>query len=170
MCSLCNLLINVENFVERACVRYLRKGYRLKQRCLQKLNNGCLNAVQSTFHMVLCLLYTYWDIHHHSFASLLFQMFPKSNFRNVVYVSTRKTLLYRPDLFFWMSAKPLAKRGCCKLQARADRCLKRPEFWRETHTPEGDKDDDDDDVDNWMIIIMVMIMYDNIFCVPCLGL
>ena len=27
-------------------------------------NNECVNTVQSTFHVVLCLLYTYWDIHH----------------------------------------------------------------------------------------------------------
>ena len=26
--------------------------------------NECVNTVQSTFHVVLCLLYTYWDIHH----------------------------------------------------------------------------------------------------------
>ena len=25
------------------------------------LNNECVNTVQSTFHVVLCLLYTYWD-------------------------------------------------------------------------------------------------------------
>ena len=27
-------------------------------------NNKSVNTVQSTFHVVLCLLYTYWDIHH----------------------------------------------------------------------------------------------------------
>ena len=27
-------------------------------------NNESVNTVQSTFHVVLCLLYTYWDIHH----------------------------------------------------------------------------------------------------------
>ena len=27
-------------------------------------NNECVNTVQSTFHVVLCLLYTYCDIHH----------------------------------------------------------------------------------------------------------
>ena len=27
-------------------------------------NNECVNTVQSTFHVVLCLLYTYRDIHH----------------------------------------------------------------------------------------------------------
>ena len=27
-------------------------------------NNECVNTVQSSFHVVLCLLYTYWDIHH----------------------------------------------------------------------------------------------------------
>ena len=27
-------------------------------------NNECVNTVQSTFHAVLCLLYTYWNIHH----------------------------------------------------------------------------------------------------------
>ena len=26
--------------------------------------NECVNTVQSTFHVVLFLLYTYWDIHH----------------------------------------------------------------------------------------------------------
>ena len=26
--------------------------------------NECVNTVQSTFHAVLCLLYTYWNIHH----------------------------------------------------------------------------------------------------------
>ena len=26
--------------------------------------NECVNTLQSTFHVVLCLLYTYWDIHH----------------------------------------------------------------------------------------------------------
>ena len=39
-------------------------------------NNESVNTVQSTFHVLLCLLYTYWDIHH--FASLLFQIFPES--------------------------------------------------------------------------------------------
>ena len=33
----------------------------------------CVNTIQSTFHVVLCLLHTYWDTHH--FASLLFQIF-----------------------------------------------------------------------------------------------
>ena len=27
-------------------------------------NNESVNTVQRTFHVVLCLLYTYWDIHH----------------------------------------------------------------------------------------------------------
>ena len=27
-------------------------------------NNERVNTVQSTFHAVLCLLYTYWNIHH----------------------------------------------------------------------------------------------------------
>lgn len=27
-------------------------------------NNDCVNTVQSTFHAVLCLLYTYWNILH----------------------------------------------------------------------------------------------------------
>ena len=27
-------------------------------------NNECVNTVQSPFHVVLCLLYTYWDILH----------------------------------------------------------------------------------------------------------
>ena len=27
-------------------------------------NSECVNTVQSTFHAVLFLLYTYWDIHH----------------------------------------------------------------------------------------------------------
>ena len=71
-----DLLLKVEYFVESAGVRYLRTGCRLKQRCLQKLNNECVNAVQSTFHVVLCLLYTYWDIQH--FASLLFEIFMKT--------------------------------------------------------------------------------------------
>ena len=33
-----------------------------------------------------------------------------------------------PHPFFWMSAKPLAKRWRCKLQASADKRFKRPEF------------------------------------------
>ena len=45
-----DLLLKVEYFVESAGVRYLRTGCRLKQRCLQKLKNECVNAVQSTFH------------------------------------------------------------------------------------------------------------------------
>ena len=28
--------------------------------------NECVDTVQSTFHVVLCLFYTYWDIHHFS--------------------------------------------------------------------------------------------------------
>ena len=36
----------------------------------------CVNTVQSTFHVVLCLLYRYWDIHHFIslFISYLFKM------------------------------------------------------------------------------------------------
>ena len=39
-------------------------------------NNECLNTAQSTFHVVLCLLYRHWD--NRPLASLLFQIFPKS--------------------------------------------------------------------------------------------
>ena len=39
-------------------------------------NNKCLNTAQSTFHVVLCLLYRHWD--NHPLASLLFHIFPKS--------------------------------------------------------------------------------------------
>ena len=35
----------------------------------------CVNTVQSTFHVVLCLLYRYWDIHH--FISLFISKFSK---------------------------------------------------------------------------------------------
>ena len=28
------------------------------------VNNSCVNTVKSTFHVALCLLYTYWDILH----------------------------------------------------------------------------------------------------------
>ena len=35
--------------------------------------NECVNTIQNTFHVVLCLLHTYWDTHR--FASLLFQIF-----------------------------------------------------------------------------------------------
>ena len=41
----------------------------------------------------------------------------------------------QPHLFFWVSAKPLAKRWRCKLQARAEKRFKRPEFLaRNSHT------------------------------------
>ena len=40
------------------------------------VNNSGLNTVQSTFHVVLCLLYTYWEIHY--FVSHLFQIFAES--------------------------------------------------------------------------------------------
>ena len=49
--------------MESAGVRYLRTScWRIRYRTSER--NECVHAVQSTFHVVLCLLYTYWDIHH----------------------------------------------------------------------------------------------------------
>ena len=36
-------------------------------------NNESVNTVQSTFPVLLCLLYTYWDIHH--FPAFYFKSF-----------------------------------------------------------------------------------------------
>ena len=47
------------NSIGNACYA----GYKLF-----RSSNECVNTVQSTFQVVLCLLYTYWDIRH--FVSL----------------------------------------------------------------------------------------------------
>ena len=54
------------------CIRYLRTLRRSLVRFLIQ-NNECVNTVQGTFHVVLCLLHTYRDIQH--FARFLFQIF-----------------------------------------------------------------------------------------------
>ena len=55
--------------MESAGVRFLRTScWILLLRCAPSFdfwykNNMCVYTVQSTFHSVLCLFYTYWDIH-----------------------------------------------------------------------------------------------------------
>ena len=64
---------NKEYFMEKLGVRYLRTSWRIRNRKNEHSerpwdfwykNNECVNTLRSTFHVVLCLLYTYWDSHH----------------------------------------------------------------------------------------------------------
>ena len=43
-----------------ACTVFTHKLWRIRNRTSER-NNECVNNVQSTFYVVLCLLYTYWD-------------------------------------------------------------------------------------------------------------
>ena len=52
-----------------ACTVFTHELWRIRNRTSERServrfliqNNECVNTVQSTFHVVLCLLYTYWD-------------------------------------------------------------------------------------------------------------
>ena len=52
-----------------ACTVFTHELWRIRNRISERSererfliqNNECVNTVQSTFHVVLCLLYTYWD-------------------------------------------------------------------------------------------------------------
>ena len=68
--------------------------------------------------------YWWWNIQNYS------------NSVSAFFYTFLREKLYFTASFFWLSAKPLAKRWRCnKLQGRADKRFKRTEFWRETHTP-----------------------------------
>ena len=56
--------MDIEYFMESARVRCLHTSCGVSE--IERVrfliqNNECVNTVQSTFHVVLCLLYTYWD-------------------------------------------------------------------------------------------------------------
>ena len=53
-------MIYIDYFMESARVRYLRTScWRIRKQRYK--NNECVNTIQSTFHAVICLFYTYWD-------------------------------------------------------------------------------------------------------------
>ena len=59
---------NIYRILHGKCVRtvFTHELWRIRNQTSERVrfliqNNECVNTVQSTFHVVLCLLYTYWD-------------------------------------------------------------------------------------------------------------
>ena len=68
-CNQFRICINREYFMESADVRYLflcqkSNEWAKKGGDFWYKNNERVNTVRSTLHVVSCLLYRYWDIHH----------------------------------------------------------------------------------------------------------